>query len=165
MIGRNFHISSGGLEFYFFYQSVHSIEISVITRLESETKLWFTNCAKIKKEEEKHFPFPGFSRVFQKHLSQVLWIKNFISEQGYDTGAAIVHQDNKSTITLAEKGKSVNNRTRHVSIRYFFVHDRISSGEIKIQFTGTEEMVADFFSKPLQGNLFEKFRKIIMNLA
>jgi hypothetical protein len=97
-------------------------------------------------------------------LSQVLWIKNFISEQGYDTGAAIVHQDNKSTITLAEKGKSVNNRTRHVSIRYFFVHDHIASGEIKIQFTGTEEMVADFFSKPLQGSLFEKFHKIIMNL-
>jgi hypothetical protein len=97
-------------------------------------------------------------------LTNVLWVKNFIECQGYDTGAAIIHQDNKSTITLAEKGKSVNNRTRHVSIRYFFVRDRIASGEIKIQYTGTENMVADFFSKPLQGNLFEKHRKTIMNL-
>jgi hypothetical protein len=97
-------------------------------------------------------------------LTQVLWVKNFLADQGYDAGAAIVHQDNKSTIILAEKGRSVNNRTRHVSIRYFFVHDRINSGEIRIQYTGTDDMVGDFFSKPLQGNLFEKHRKTIMNL-
>ena len=28
----------------------------------------------------------------------------------------------------------------------------------------TEEMVGDFFTKPLQGSLFRKFRAIIMNL-
>ena len=97
-------------------------------------------------------------------LSTVLWVKNFIEAQGYITNEAIVHQDNKSTITLAEKGKSTSNRTRHVNIRYFFVKDRIEKGDIKIVYEKTEEMVADFFSKPLQGAQFEKFRAIILNL-
>lgn len=97
-------------------------------------------------------------------LPHVLWTKNFLQSQGYETGPAIVHQDNKSTITLAEKGRSTSNRTRHVSIRYFFVKDRIESKDINVIHTGTEKMVADFFSKPLQGHAFEAHRATIMNL-
>jgi hypothetical protein len=98
-------------------------------------------------------------------LSQVIWTRNFLLEQGYKLGAAEVHQDNKSTIVLAEKGKSTSNRLRHVNIRYFFVKNRIESNEVKIIYTGTEDMVADYFTKPLQGELFKKHRKDIMNLA
>jgi hypothetical protein len=97
-------------------------------------------------------------------LPIVLWGNNFLKSQGYEVGPATIHQDNKSTITLAEKGRSTTNRTRHVSIRYFFVKDRIESGDVKIVYTGTDEMVADFFSKPLQGHMFEKHRAVIMNL-
>jgi hypothetical protein len=97
-------------------------------------------------------------------LSHVLWTQHFLQSQGYDIGPAIIHQDNKSTITLAEKGRSTSNRTRHITIRYFFVKDRIESGDVKVIYTGTEEMVADFFSKPLQGHLFEKHRNTIMNI-
>ena len=97
-------------------------------------------------------------------LPHVLWTKNFLQSQGYNTGPAIIHQDNKSTITLAEKGRSTSNRTRHVSIRYFFVKDRMDSVEVKIIHTGTDDMIADFFSKPLQGALFEKHRAAIMNM-
>ena len=78
---------------------------------------------------------------------------------------SIVYQDNKSTILLAENGKaSSGRRTRHINIRYFFVKDRIASGEVKIEHCPTQEMMADFFTKPLQGGLFIKMRDGIMNL-
>ena len=93
----------------------------------------------------------------------ILWVKNFIESQGHKTDSAIIHQDNKSTIVLAEKGRSTTNRTRHINIRYFFIKDRIESKDVKVIYTNTDEMVADFFSKPLQGQLFERFRSIIMN--
>ena len=96
-------------------------------------------------------------------LSTVLWVKNFLEAQGYKT-ETVVHQDNKSTITLAEKGKSTTNRTRHVNIRYFFVKDKIDSKEIEVKYLPTEDMIADFFSKPLQGAQFEKFRDMILNI-
>ncbi len=98
-------------------------------------------------------------------LTQVLWTKNFLECQGYNTGPSIVHQDNKSTITLAEKGRSTNNRTRHISIRYFFVKDRIESKDVQVTHTGTDDMIADFLSKPLQGHVFEKHRNSIMNIT
>ncbi|MBS0645922.1 MAG: hypothetical protein JSR97_04975 [Verrucomicrobia bacterium] len=94
----------------------------------------------------------------------ILWVKNFIEAQGHTTDSAIIHQDNKSTIILAEKGKSTTNRTRHINIRYFFIKDRIDAKDVKVVYTDTGNMVADFFSKPLQGQQFEKFRDIILNI-
>jgi hypothetical protein len=96
-------------------------------------------------------------------LSHVLWTKNFLQSQGYANGPAIIHQDNKSTITLAEKGKSTSNRTRHISIKYFFIKDKMESKEVQIVHTGTDKLHADFFSKPLQGHIFESHRDVIMN--
>ena len=90
-------------------------------------------------------------------------MRNFLLAQGYGSmGPARIHQDNRSTIMLAEKGRSTSSRTRHVAIRYFFVKDRIESEEVELVDTGTDDMVADYFSKPLQGQLFAKFRDVIM---
>src|SRR6185437_2223365 len=38
-------------------------------------------------------------------LPHVLWTKNFLQSQGYETGPAMIHPDNKSNIILAEKGR------------------------------------------------------------
>jgi len=95
---------------------------------------------------------------------QVLWTRNFLIEQGYKVNEANIYQDNISTITLIEKGRSTSNRTRHISMRYFFLHDRIQSKELKITYKNTTEMLADFFTKALQGRLFFRLRREIMNL-
>jgi hypothetical protein len=64
---------------------------------------------------------------------------------------------------LLEKGKTVRQRTRHINIRYFFIQDKVATGEMKIVYKHTENMLADFFVKPLRGSLFLKRRKAIMN--
>jgi hypothetical protein len=87
-------------------------------------------------------------------LSQALWTCNFLQAQGIKVKPVNLKQDNKSTICMVEKGKSTNPRTRHVAIRYFFVKDRMENGEVEIAYLPTELMVADFFTKPLQGELF-----------
>jgi len=98
-------------------------------------------------------------------LAMVLWTRNFLEAQGFKMGPATLHQDNKSTIVLAEKGRSVSGRTRHISIRYFFVKDKIDSNEVRVVHTRTEDMVADFFTKPLQGSLFIKHRATVLNMS
>jgi hypothetical protein len=59
---------------------------------------------------------------------------------------------------------SSSKRTRHINIRYFFVQDRVASEEVKIEYCPTGEMLADFFTQPLQGAAFKKFRDMIMNV-
>ena len=97
-------------------------------------------------------------------IPQVLWTKNFLTAQGYENNNTILHQDNRSTILLEENGKaSSTKRTKHISCRYFFVTDSIKRGQLKVEHCGTADMIADFFTKPLQGQAFHKFRKLILN--
>ena len=85
-------------------------------------------------------------------------------DQGYNAGASVIYQDNQSAILLEENGcLSSGKRTKHIDVRYFFIKDRISRGEIKFEHRSTDHMIADFFTKPLQGKLFQEFRKKILN--
>ena len=97
-------------------------------------------------------------------MSQIVWTRNFLMEQGFNLKGNVVYQDNQSAILLEKNGTaSSSKRTIHINICFFFVRDRIKAGELTIEYCPTEDMVADFFTKPLQGQKFLKFRKIIMN--
>ena len=98
-------------------------------------------------------------------MSQILWTNYFLAAQGYNINECVVYQDNKSAILLEENGRaSSSKRTRHINIRYYFVTDCANCGEIKLQHCPTAEMLGDYFTKPLQGALFTKFRDRILNL-
>jgi hypothetical protein len=98
-------------------------------------------------------------------MPQILWTRHFLEAQGYTIDDSIIHQDNRSAILLEQNGRrSSSKRTRHLHIRYFFVADRVDSGEVSIQYCPTSDMISDFFTKPLQGSLFRKMRNFIMNI-
>ncbi len=97
--------------------------------------------------------------------AQILWINYFIEQQGYKVNETIVYQDNQSTILLDRNGKqSSSKRTRHMNIRYFFIVDQIKKGEMSVKYCPAGDMIADHFTKPLQGTLFRRFRSVIMNI-
>jgi hypothetical protein len=98
-------------------------------------------------------------------MPQVLWTRYFIEAQGYNVTDNIVYQDNQSAILLEKNGRaSSSKRTRHINIRYFFIADRIAQQEVSVEYCPTKEMVADFFTKPLQGTLFKTLRDYVMNI-
>ena len=94
---------------------------------------------------------------------QILWTRQFLEHQGYNVGPATIYEDNQSAIKLAENGRSNSSRTRHIAIRYFFISDRITSGEIKVEYLNTSDMIADILTKPLQGALFRRLRALLLN--
>ena len=88
---------------------------------------------------------------------------NFLSAQGYNVQSNVVYQDNESAIRMEKNGRnSCTGNSRHIHIRYFFVKDRVDKDEVIIKYCPTMDMLADFFTKPLQGKLFHKFRDVIM---
>jgi hypothetical protein len=96
-------------------------------------------------------------------MPQMLWTLYFLEAQGYKIEDNILYQDNKSSILLETNGRgSSGKRTRHIDVRYFFIADRVKSGEIRIEHCPTGIMIADYFTKALQGALFWKLRDMIM---
>jgi hypothetical protein len=98
-------------------------------------------------------------------MAQLLWTQHFLRDQGYTSTETRLYQDNQSAILLEKNGRaSSSKRTRHLDIRYFFITDRVANKELTIEYCPTEEMIADFFTKPLQGSLFRRLRDVIMNI-
>ena len=98
-------------------------------------------------------------------MGQVLWTRHILAAQGHFVPKTTIYQDNKSTILIAENGKSSSSkRTRHINVRYFFITDKIKKGEVTVAFCPTTNMLADFFTKPLQGSAFKRMRSIILNM-
>jgi hypothetical protein len=96
-------------------------------------------------------------------MSQVTWLRCFVLAQGVKMPRNILLQDNKSAILLHRIGTALSSRnTRNINIRYFFIKDRIKAGEIDIVHCPSEEMFADFFTKPIQGKRFLDLRSVIM---
>jgi hypothetical protein len=99
-------------------------------------------------------------------LPQVIWTRYFLEAQGYRISDSIVFQDNQNSILLERNGRtSSGKRTRHINIRYFFVTDRVANGGLRIEYCPTKIMLADYFTKPLQGTQFRTFRDRIMNIT
>jgi len=97
------------------------------------------------------------------YLSYPIWAKKFLEAQSYSMKRNIFYQDNQSTIRFAKNGrKSCGPNSRHIDIRYFFIKDRLEIEDFDVQYCPTEQMLADFFTKPLQGNLFRKLKAVIM---
>ncbi len=99
-------------------------------------------------------------------MPSICWTRYFLEAQGYRTTDTIVYQDNKSAILMQENGKaSCSKCTKHINIRYFFITDRIKKKELRVEWLPTENMIADYMTKPLQGSLFKRFRDQIMGVT
>jgi hypothetical protein len=99
-------------------------------------------------------------------LSPMLWTLRFLEAQGHQIDKNVLYQDNQSAMLLETYGRaSSTKRTKHMDVRYFFIADRVAKGDLTIEYCSTDEMWADFFTKPLQGYKFKLFRNLIMNIT
>ena len=105
-------------------------------------------------------------------LPYTIWMAYFLKEQGlnckeYEYGRRhILLQDNESCIKLIRNEKSSSTkRTRHIDVRFFFVTDRVKNKELEVVYCPTQDMVGDFFTKPLQWSPFIKHRDNILGIT
>jgi hypothetical protein len=98
-------------------------------------------------------------------MPQLMWTGHFLMEQGFHVKETILYQDNTSSILIEKNGcSSCSKHNRHMNIWYFFVKEQVDSKRVRIEHCPTTEMVADYFTKPLQGRPFRKLWDYIMNI-
>ena len=97
--------------------------------------------------------------------NQGLFIRTFLIAQGYQMPAMTILQDNQSCMALIARGRSGAERTRHIQIRYFWVKERVDTGEVKIEYLRSEDMYANVLTKPLQGGQFVRERGCLTGWA
>jgi hypothetical protein len=51
-----------------------------------------------------------------------------------------------------------HDRSKHIEIRYHYIHDMVQRGALKLQYISMDEQVVDVLTKPLSRVKFEYFR-------
>ena len=101
-----------------------------------------------------------------ERLPKCIWFRYFRICQGDEPVEDVLMQDNKSAMILQRNWPfSTRKGSQHINVKYFFATDKIKSKEIKMIHCPTEEMIADYNSKPLQGKLFYDNRNQMMGLT
>ena len=99
------------------------------------------------------------------YAPNTIWLLKFLEGQGYKQDLCLLYQDNEAAIKMLQNGKkSSSRRTRHLDVRLFHIKDKLKQHNIEVRYCPTENMVTDFFTKPLQGTQFRKLRLLILGM-
>ena len=91
------------------------------------------------------------------------WIRYFMESQDVKGVKHELTQDNISAQHLEINEKlSSGKRTKHMNVRYFFISDRGAAVDLTVTDRHADEMLADYFTKTLQGLNFLYFSAKIM---
>ncbi len=95
---------------------------------------------------------------------EAMWYRFFLAELfGLISIPFIIYSDNQSAISLvhAELGQ-FHACTKHIDIRYHFIHEKIQEGTFEVIYCPTSEMTADILTKALASF---KFRPLVEALG
>jgi hypothetical protein len=65
-----------------------------------------------------------------------------------------IYCDNTSTISIS-KNPMMHSKTKNIPIKYHFLQEQVVEKNIRVEYVGTKEQVADIFTKPLTWKSFE----------
>lgn len=69
-----------------------------------------------------------------------------------------MHVDNQSAIKIIKNG-TFNKRSKHIDVRYHFIHEKVEENSIKINYVKSDAQVADILTKPLGKHKFDLHRE------
>jgi hypothetical protein len=80
--------------------------------------------------------------------AQLLWMRQTFKDYGYTMNHIPLPCDNESAIKIAYN-HCEHSTTKHIDIRHHFLRDHAIKGDIVISHVGTDDQLADIFTKPL----------------
>ena len=89
--------------------------------------------------------------------AQIIWLKHQLLDYVIRLSKVPLYCDNTSAINLT-KNPIQHSKTKHIKIRLHFIRDHVQKGDCEIKFVKTENQLADFFTKPLARDRFNKLR-------
>jgi hypothetical protein len=89
-------------------------------------------------------------------LKEAIWWRSFLTGVGHDMShPTVIHSDSQGSIALAHNPEH-HARTKHIDIQFHFIRQHVAEKTIALRFVGTEGMIADIFTKPLERVGYER---------
>jgi hypothetical protein len=89
---------------------------------------------------------------------EAIWLQKLLTGLfDLEMEATMILCDNQSYIKMTEN-HVFHDKSKHIDIRYHYIHDMVQRGAIKLQYVSMDEQVVDVLTKPLSRVNFENFR-------
>jgi hypothetical protein len=97
-------------------------------------------------------------------INELKWLHGLLKELKLSSNATpVLYMDNTSAVSLSENGVK-SERTKHIDLKYHFVHDEVSKGRIAVKWVPTRQQLADVLTKGLGRVLHEDLcRQLLVN--
>jgi hypothetical protein len=89
--------------------------------------------------------------------AQLIWMRQTLKDYGYTMNHIPLLCDNESAMKIAYNPCEYS-RTKHIDIRHHFLRDHAIKGDIVILYVGTNDKLADIFTKPLDEKRFRELQ-------
>ncbi|CAM8993619.1 unnamed protein product [Rhodiola kirilowii] len=89
--------------------------------------------------------------------TQLLWMKQMLSEYGVEQNEMTSYCDNMSAISIS-KNPVQHSRMKHIDIRHHFIRELVEQKVVTLKHVTTDKQLADIFTKPLDATQFETLR-------
>lgn len=72
----------------------------------------------------------------------------------------VIHEDNEACIQMS-KNPVNHSKAKHIDLHYHFVRERVESGEVRLDWVSTSEMIADMLTKAVTPAVFKTLRNAL----
>ena len=94
---------------------------------------------------------------------QAVWMMNLLKELKLrEKRPVCLLIDNKSTINLA-KHPTLHGRSKHIELKFRYIRDQVSKGNVNVEYCQTEEQLADLMTKLVQVSRFKQICSRLIN--
>ena len=104
--------------------------------------------------------YMALSSAFQEAAWMRQLLSGLIGIQVDSLGPTLIFEDNQSTICMS-KNHQFHGRSKHIDIKYHYVREQVAAGNIELEYCKSDDMLADIFTKGLNGPRFKKLRSMI----
>ena len=89
---------------------------------------------------------------------EVIWLRRLLTDLGQvPNEPTVMMEDNQGAIAIA-RNPVAHARTKHIDIRYHFVHEAVQEGTVDLCYCPTNDMFADLLTKSLPRGRLENLR-------
>jgi hypothetical protein len=86
---------------------------------------------------------------------QAVWMRRILKDMSHiEKDPTPIFCDNTSAIALS-KNHEFHKKNKHIDTRFHFIHELVNNGDIALQFCGSQDQLADIFTKPLGKSVFD----------
>lgn len=85
---------------------------------------------------------------------ELIWLRRLYNEISNLKETPVLYIDNNAALRLTQNPE-FHRRTKHISIKHFFIREKVSEGKIEVAKISTENQLADMMTKPLSKTRLE----------